>query len=106
MENELSKESDSVGLFAYCKIKYLKLHLKWTIIPAEDVVLRRRHALITVGSGYGSDGNADRCIAVIARDTDSNFYGVLRQSEPWNFKYSKAFLLRKTVTKQCVSVTF
>jgi hypothetical protein len=79
MENELSKESDSVGLFAYCKIKYLKLHLKWTIIPAEDVVLRRRHALITVGSGYGSDGNADRCIAVIARDTDSNFYGVLRQ---------------------------
>ena len=24
MENELSKESDSVGLFAYCKIKYLK----------------------------------------------------------------------------------
>ena len=70
MENELSKESDSVGLFAYCKIKYLKLHLKWTIIPAEDVVLRRRHALITVGSGYGSDGNADRCIAVIARDTD------------------------------------
>ena len=74
MENELSKESDSVGLFAYCKIKYLKLHLKWTIIPAEDVVLRRRHALITVGSGYGSDGNADRCIAVIARDTDSNFY--------------------------------
>ena len=80
MENELSKESDSVGLFAYCKIKYLKLHLKWTIIPAEDVVLRRRHALITVGSGYGSDGNADRCIAVIARDTDSNFYGVLRQN--------------------------
>lgn len=79
MENELSKESDSVGLFAYCKIKYLKLHLKWTIIPAEDVVLRRRHALIIVGSGYGSDGNADRCIAVIARDTDSNFYGVLRQ---------------------------
>ena len=78
MENELSKESDSVGLFAYCKIKYLKLHLKWTIIPAEDVVLRRRHALITVGSGYGSDGNADRCIAVIARDTDSNFCGVLR----------------------------
>lgn len=78
MENELSKESDSVGLFAYCKIKYLKLHLKWTIIPAEDVVLRRCHALITVGSGYGSDGNADRCIAVIARDTDSNFYGVLR----------------------------
>ena len=78
MENELSKESDSVGLFAYCKIKYLKLHLKWTIIPAEDVVLRRRHALITVGSGYGSDGNADRCIAVIARDTDSNFYDVLR----------------------------
>jgi hypothetical protein len=82
MENELSKESDSVGLFAYCKIKYLKLHLKWTIIPAEDVVLRRRHALIIVGSGYGSDGNADRCIAVIARDTDSNFYGVLRQKEP------------------------
>ena len=80
MENELSKESDSVGLFAYCKIKYLKLHLKWTIISAEDVVLRRRHALITVGSGYGSDGNADRCIAVIARDTDSNFYGVLRQN--------------------------
>ena len=82
MENELSKESDSVGLFAYSKIKYLKLHLKWTIIPAEDVVLRRRHALITVGSGYGSDGNADRCIAVIARDTDSNFYGVLRHRKP------------------------
>ena len=91
MENELSKESDSVGLFAYCKIKYLKLHLKWTIIPAEDVVLRRRHALITVGSGYGSDGNADRCIAVIARDTDSNFYGVLRQSEPWNFNVPRLF---------------
>lgn len=84
MENELSKESDSVGLFAYCKIKYLKLHLKWTIIPAEDVVLRRRHALITVGSGHGSDGNADRCIAVIARDTDSNFYGVLRHKSLGN----------------------
>ena len=89
MENELSKESDSVGLFAYCKIKYLKLHLKWTIIPAEDVVLRRRHALITVGSGYGSDGNADRCIAVIARDTDSNFYGVLRQQRL--LKYTVVF---------------
>ena len=91
MENELSKESDSVGLFAYCKIKYLKLHLKWTIIPAEDVVLRRRHALITVGSGYGSDGNADRCIAVIARDTDSNFYGVLRQRSLGNTEFQGFF---------------
>ena len=36
----------------------------------------------------------------------TNAICVLRQSEPWNFKYSKAFLLRKTVTKQCFSVTF
>jgi hypothetical protein len=46
---------------------FRKLHLDFMIPGMESI-----------GSGYGSDGNADRCIAVIARDTDSNFYGVLR----------------------------
>lgn len=52
---------------------FRKLHLDFMIPGMESI-----------GSGYGSDGNADRCIAVIARDTGSNFYGVLRQMHRGN----------------------
>ena len=64
--------------------------------------------LLTVGTILGTNVDGVFSSLEFQRLYASDFFEshVLRQSEPWNFKYSKAFLLRKTVTKQCVSVTF
>ena len=45
----------------------------------------------SIGSGYGSDRNADRLIAVIARDTGSTFYGVLRHKSLGNTEFQGFF---------------